>query len=116
MPLPKTPKTSKKPTEKRTLELEIEREKIALENSRIQLENNRIALKREETEFEKLKLNSDSSKNNTTNVPTKIKLKKYNHKSGEDILTYLQDFEAIGKQLKWTDEIMVLQLRTLLIK
>ena len=85
MPPPKTPKTSKQPTEKRTLELVIEREQIALENSRIQLENNRIGLKREEIEFEKSKFNSDRSKDNTTNVPTKIKLEKYNHKSGENI-------------------------------
>jgi NTP pyrophosphatase (non-canonical NTP hydrolase) len=36
------------------------------------------------------------------------------HKSKDDILIYLSEFEAIAKQAKWTNEIKVLQLRTLL--
>jgi NTP pyrophosphatase (non-canonical NTP hydrolase) len=35
-------------------------------------------------------------------------------KSKDDILTDLSEFEAIAKQAKWTNEVKVLQLRTLL--
>jgi NTP pyrophosphatase (non-canonical NTP hydrolase) len=32
----------------------------------------------------------------------------------DDVLTYLSEFEAIAKQAKWTNEVKILQLRTLL--
>jgi hypothetical protein len=43
-----------------------------------------------------------------------LKLQPYDHKSKDDILTYLSEFEAIAKQAKWTNDVKVLQLRTLL--
>jgi len=43
-----------------------------------------------------------------SDVPVKLKLQPYDHKSKDDILTYLSEFEAIAKQAKWTNEVKVL--------
>jgi hypothetical protein len=43
-------------------------------------------------------------------VPVKVKFQSYDHKSKDDILTYLSEFEAVAKQAKWTKEVKVLQL------
>jgi hypothetical protein len=55
-------------------------------------------------------LNS-SEQNNS--LPFKVKLQPFNPKF-DDILTFLSEFDAVGNQAKWTDEIKILQLRTLL--
>jgi hypothetical protein len=46
-------------------------------------------------------------------LPFKVKLQPFNPKF-DDILTFLSEFDAVGNQAKWTDEIKILQLRTLL--
>ncbi|KAL3879165.1 hypothetical protein ACJMK2_031474 [Sinanodonta woodiana] len=47
-------------------------------------------------------------------MPFKVKLQAYDHERGEDIVTFLAEFESIAKHAKWSDELKVLQLRTLL--
>jgi hypothetical protein len=41
----------------------------------------------------------------------KLKLQPYDHKSKDDILTYLSEFEAVAKQAKWTKEVKVLHCK-----
>ena len=50
----------------------------------------------------------------TSSMPFKVKLQAYDHERGEDIVTFLAEFESIAKHAKWSDELKVLQLRTLL--
>ncbi|KAL3866616.1 hypothetical protein ACJMK2_043900 [Sinanodonta woodiana] len=45
-------------------------------------------------------------------MPFKVKLQAYDHERGEDIVTFLAEFESIAKHAKWSDELKVLQLRT----
>lgn len=113
MPPPKARKAVSAKSKDRVLELELEKERLLLEREKVSLEQ-----KRADIELERLRLASVPSnsreKQDANGIPCKLKIEKYNHASGEDILTYLQDFEAIATQLKWSDEIKVLQLRTLL--
>ena len=82
-------------------EWEMEREKLRLEMKRLEIELERV--KRQETVIEK-----------TSSMQYKVKLQAYDHERGEDIVTFLAEFESIAKHAKWSDEFKILQLRTLL--
>ena len=55
-----------------------------------------------ETELTRINVVEHRNDHNEPDVPVKLKLHPYDHKSKEDILTYLSEFEAIAKQAKWT--------------
>ncbi|KAL3855789.1 hypothetical protein ACJMK2_014989 [Sinanodonta woodiana] len=100
--------TKQKASSKREMEIrqkefewEMEREKLRLEMKRLEIELERI--KRQETVAEK-----------TSSMSFKVKLQAHDHERGEDIVTFLAEFESIAKHAKWSDELKVLQLRTLL--
>ncbi|KAK3098044.1 hypothetical protein FSP39_015559 [Pinctada imbricata] len=101
---PKKRNTTKKDN---TLELELEREKIALEREKLKIEMEKLAIEREKLQFQA------KQKEEQVSVPFKIKLQPFNPKF-DDILTYLCKFEAVCDQAKWSESIKVLQLRTLL--
>ncbi|KAK3091449.1 hypothetical protein FSP39_019925 [Pinctada imbricata] len=101
---PKKRNTTKKDN---TLELELEREKIALEREKLKIEMEKLAIEREKLQFQA------KQKEEQVSVPFKIKLQPFNPKF-DDILTYLCEFEAVCDQAKWSESIKVLQLRTLL--
>ena len=69
----------------------------------------KLAVERERNQISR-QLNS-SEQNNS--LPFKVKLQPLNPKF-DDILTFLSEFDAVGNQAKWTNEIKILQLRTLL--
>ncbi|XP_062569214.1 uncharacterized protein LOC134231291 [Saccostrea cucullata] len=105
---PQQPPVRRKTTKKdNTLELELEREKIALEREKVKMEMEKLALERE-------KLQMKPTENPLSNSAAfKIKLQPFNPKS-DDILTFLSEFEAVCDQAEWTENIKILQLRTLL--
>ena len=76
-----------------------------------------MGMKKLELEIVKAKDNNSapvkSAESETITPSFRIKLQPYDHKSKEDIITYLNDFENISEQAKWTDEMRLLQLRTL---
>lgn len=110
---PKTPPKKairKKNVDTLKLEMELEREKIALEREKLRVEMEKLAVERERHELSR-QLGSTKAQNNS--LPFKVKLQPFNPKS-DDILTFLSEFDAVGDQAKWTNEIKILQLRTLL--
>lgn len=70
-------------------------------------------LKRMEIELARINVVEHRNDHKEQNIPVKLKQKPYDHKSKDDILTYLSEFEATAKQTKWTNQVKVLQLRTL---
>ncbi|XP_060075036.1 uncharacterized protein LOC132554744 [Ylistrum balloti] len=94
--------------ERREAELKLEKERMEAEKERKDAE---LKLKMMELEVEKLKL---ENKNNASAVPCRVKLQPYDHASGEDIISYLAEFEALSSQAGWTLEMKMLQLRSLL--
>lgn len=90
------------------MELEFEKQWIEAAKEKDKLEHE---LKVKTIELEMLKLNNNST---TTQLPVKLKLQPYNQIK-EDIITYLLEFENLSKQMKWTEEVKILQLRSLLV-
>ena len=73
-----------------------------------------LRLKQMEIELARINVVEHRNDHKEPDVPVKLKLQPYDHKSKDDILTYLSEFEAVAKQAKWTKEVKVLQLKTLL--
>ena len=104
---PKTPPKKSKKQNKSDIELEkeklaIEKEKLAIEKERLEIERERIRLQR-----------NDNHNINKQSLPFKVKLQPFDPVR-DDILTFLSEFDAISEQAKWTNELRILQLRTLL--
>ena len=91
------------------IEYELEKQKIIAESEREKMQHD-LKLKQLELEIAE---HSGSTIGNSSNLPTKLKLQPFDHKK-EDILTYLGEFENISNQTKWTEEVKILQLRSLL--
>ena len=93
--------------------MELESKLLDMEQDRMKYEHE-LRLKQMEIELARINVVEHRNDHTEPDVPVKLKLQPYDHKSKDDILTYLSEFEAIAKQAKWTNEVKVLQLRTLL--
>ena len=109
----KTRGAIRKAASKSTMNMELESKRLDMERDRMKYEHE-LRLKQMEIELARINVVEHRNDNKEPDVPVKLKLQPYDHKSKDDILTYLSDFEAIAKQAKWTNEVKVLQLRTLL--
>ncbi|XP_060068688.1 uncharacterized protein LOC132548812 [Ylistrum balloti] len=92
---------------------EVEREKIRMDAEEKEREHQR-KVKELELEIEKAKLQKERCETNSNPVPFRLKLQPYNHTESEDIVTFLSEFTALSTQAGWTEEVKMLQLRTLL--
>ena len=109
---PKRPRSAtRKAASKSTANIELENKRLDMERNTIKYENE-LRLKQMEIELTRINVVEHKNDHKEPNVPVKLKLQPYGHKSMDDILTYLSAFAAIAKQAKWTNEVKVLQLRT----
>ena len=99
--------------EERERQMNFEREKIRMDAEEKEREHQR-KVKEMELEIEKAKLQKERSDTNSNSVPFRLKLQPYNHTGSEDIVTFLSEFIAVSTQAGWTEEVKMLQLRTLL--
>ena len=112
-PPKKTRGATRKAASKSTVNMELESKRLDMERDRMKYEHE-LRLKQMEIELARINVVEHRNDHKEPDVPVKLKLQPYDHKSKDDILTYLSEFEAIAKQAKWTNEVKVLQLRTLL--
>ena len=112
-PPKKTRGATRKAASKSTLNMELESKRLDMERDRMKYEHE-LRLKQMEIELARINVVEHRNDHKEPDVPVKLKLQPYDHKSKDDILTYVSEFEAIAKQAKWTNEVKVLQLRTLL--
>jgi hypothetical protein len=112
-PSKKTRGATRKAASKSTVNMELESKRLDIERDRMKYEHE-LRLKQMEIEVARINVVGHGNDHKEPDVPVKLKLQPYDHKSKDDILTYLSEFEAIAKQAKWTNEANVLPLRTLL--
>ena len=133
---PRTVKKGKKQqsrSESAIIELEIANKRLVIEKERLRIEaqererkceqeaqeryrnrEHELKIRELDLEMEKLKTQKTEAEQVNISSPFKIKLQTYSHAAKEDILTYLAEFDAITSQAKWSEDMKVFQLRTLL--
>lgn len=97
---PVTRRTARKGIEPTNENMELEREQLVVEMEKLAVERERIKLQHIQHERKE----SDT-------LPCKVKPFDPKH---DDILTFLSEFDAVGDQSKWNNNLRLLQLRTLL--
>lgn len=107
---PKTPPPKKATRKTNKHELDIEREKLVIEREKLEIEKEKLEIERERIRLQGLNcLNTDKYQS----LPFKVKLQPFDPKL-DDILTFLSEFDAVSGQANWSNDIRILQLRTLL--
>jgi len=106
---PVTRRAARKRIEPTNENIELEREKLALEREKLAVEMEKLAVERERIKLQHIERECKES----DTLPFKVKLQPFDPKH-DDILTFLSEFDAVGDQAKWNNNLRLLQLRTLL--
>ncbi|VDI25678.1 Hypothetical predicted protein [Mytilus galloprovincialis] len=106
----KTPPPKKATRKTNKNELDIEREKLVIEREKLEIEKEKLEIERERIRLQGFNcLNTDKYQS----LLFKVKLQPFDPKL-DDILTFLSEFDAVSGQANWSNDIRILQLRTLL--
>ncbi|CAC5369045.1 unnamed protein product [Mytilus coruscus] len=107
---PKTPPPKKATRKTNKHELDIKRKKLAIEREKLEIEKEKLEIERE-----RIRLQGENRPNTDKyqSLPFKVKLQPFDPKL-DDILTFISEFDAVSGQANWSNDIRLLQLRTLL--